>query len=71
MPNVTIIGQDTYGKGVGQSVFEDKENKIMVIAVNHYWNVRQNNIMYSYISPDIYVKSSKLEDYMKAVKTGA
>lgn len=70
LPNVTIIGQDTYGKGVGQRVFEDKANKIMVIAVNHYWNVRQNNIMYSHIRPDIYVKSSKLEDYMKPVKAG-
>ncbi len=70
LPVVTIIGQDTYGKGVGQRVFEDKANRIMVIAVNHYWNVRQNNIMYSHISPDIYVKSSKLEDYMKLVKAG-
>lgn len=68
LPNVMIIGQDTYGKGVGQRVFEDKANKIMVIAVNHYWNVRQNNIMHSHIRPDIYVKSSKLEDYMQPIR---
>lgn len=70
LPNVTIIGQDTYGKGVGQRVFEDKQNKLMILAVNHYWNVRQNNIMNSYISPDINVKGSALEEYMKPVKAG-
>src|SRR5690606_5918706 len=28
--NVTIIGDNTYGKGVGQLVFEDKSRKLMV-----------------------------------------
>lgn len=70
LPNVTVVGQKTYGKGVGQRVFEDKQNKLMILAVNHYWNVRQNNIMNSYISPDIYVKGSALEEYMKPVRAG-
>jgi tetratricopeptide (TPR) repeat protein len=66
--NVTIIGSNTYGKGVGQTVFEDKERKLLVYLVNHYWNVRQQNIMSTGITPDIYVKSNNLEDYMKIIK---
>lgn len=65
--NVTVVGRDTFGKGVGQEVFEDKKNKIMVFVINFYWNVRQNNIMYTGIKPDIYIKSDKLADYMKVV----
>lgn len=68
LDNVTIVGQNTYGKGVGQIVFEDKERKLMVYLVNHYWNVREQNIMSSGITPDIKVKSDKLEDYLKVIK---
>ncbi|RRJ63159.1 tetratricopeptide repeat protein [Paenibacillus oralis] len=66
--NVTVVGRDTFGKGVGQVVFEDKRNRIMVYVVNHYWNVKQNNIMNAHIKPDIYVKGNKLDDFMRAVK---
>ncbi len=66
--NVTIVGSKTYGKGVGQIVFEDKERKLMVYLVNHYWNVREQNIMSTSITPDVKVNSDKLEDYMKKVK---
>lgn len=65
--NVTVIGTETFGKGVGQYVFEDKERKLMVYVVNHYWNVRQENIMKEGISPDIYLKSNNIEDYMNIV----
>lgn len=66
--NVTIVGRDTFGKGVGQRVFEDKKNEIMIFVVNHYWNVKQNNIMNTHIKPDIYVKGDQLENFMKKVK---
>ncbi|GIP12775.1 tetratricopeptide repeat protein [Paenibacillus macerans] len=66
--NVTVVGRDTFGKGVGQVVFEDKRNRIIVYVVNHYWNVKQNNIMNAHIKPDIYVKGNKLDDFMRAVK---
>lgn len=66
--NVTIVGRDTFGKGVGQRVFEDKKNEIMLFVVNHYWNVKQNNIMNTHIKPDIYVKGDQLENFMKKVK---
>ncbi len=68
LKNVTVIGRNTFGKGVGQRVFEDKSNKIMVFVVNHYWNVKQNNIMNSHIKPDIYIKGNSLESFMKPVK---
>ena len=66
--NVTIVGSKTYGKGVGQIVFEDKERKLMVYLVNHYWNVREQNIMRTSITPDVKVNSNRVEDYMKKVK---
>jgi tetratricopeptide (TPR) repeat protein len=68
--NVTIVGRNTFGKGVGQRVFEDKKRKIMVFVVNHYWNVKQKNIMQTKIKPDIYIKGNKLEDFMKPVMNG-
>ncbi|WP_379136280.1 tetratricopeptide repeat protein [Paenibacillus sp. sgz500958] len=66
--NVTVIGRNTFGKGVGQLVFEDKKNKIMVFVVNHYWNVKQNNVMNSHIKPDITVQGNNLEAFMVPVK---
>lgn len=66
--NVTIIGCNTYGKGVGQSVYEDKTRNLMVFIVNHYWNVREQNIKDVGIAPDVYVKSENLKDYIDAVK---
>lgn len=65
--NVTIVGRNTYGKGVGQTVFEDKERKLLVYLVNHYWNVREQNIMSTGITPDVYMESNALEDYMKII----
>ncbi|WHH60906.1 tetratricopeptide repeat protein [Petroclostridium sp. X23] len=65
--NVTIIGQKTYGKGVGQYVYENSKRKVMLFIVNHYWNVRQKNILNDHIEPDIYVESDNIEDYFKAI----
>lgn len=68
LSNVTIMGRDTFGKGVGQLVFEDKERKLILFLVNHYWNVREQNIMNTSISPDIYVNSEDLEEYLKIIE---
>jgi len=65
--NVTVVGRNTFGKGVGQLVFEDKANKIMVFVVNHYWNVKQNNVMNSHIKPDIVIKGNQLDSFMEPV----
>lgn len=65
--NVTVIGRPTFGKGVGQLVFEDKAEKVMLFAVNHYWNVMQNNIAISKIEPDIRVSGNQLESFLKKI----
>lgn len=66
--NVTIVGTNTYGKGVGQNVYEDRQKNLMVFLVNHYWNVREQNIKDVGITPDVYVKSDNLSDYIDVVK---
>lgn len=71
LPNVTIIGRDTYGKGVGQVVFEDRSAKMMVFVVNFYWNVKQANIASTRIQPDIYVTGSSIDSFMKPVREGS
>ena len=68
LDNVTIVGDNTFGKGVGQTVFEDKQEKIAVFVTNHYWNVRQINVTKSPIAPDLYIESVDLKDYMDVVK---
>lgn len=68
LDNVTIIGERTYGKGVGQLVHEDKKREFALFLVNHYWNVREINIMDVGIEPDVYVNSDKLEDYLSLIQ---
>lgn len=67
LSNVTILGRDTFGKGVGQIAYEDKSRNLMVLLVSNYWNVREHNIMGSNIKPDIYMKSDELEDYFAII----
>ncbi|HOV26188.1 MAG TPA: S41 family peptidase [Pseudobacteroides sp.] len=66
--NVTIIGTPTVGKGVGQITFEEKKKKYVIYLVNHYWNVKEKNIMGSNIKPDILVKGKTDADYFSKVK---
>lgn len=68
LPNVTIIGRDTYGKGVGQVVFEDRAAKIMMFVVNFYWNVKQTNIAATRIQPDIYVSGNEIDSFMRPIR---
>ncbi|HEY9060809.1 MAG TPA: S41 family peptidase [Pseudobacteroides sp.] len=68
LDNVTIIGTPTVGKGVGQITFEDKKKKYVIFLVNHYWNVKEKNIMGSNIKLDILVKGKSDADYFSKVK---
>lgn len=68
LDNVTVVGRNTFGKGVGQYVYEDQQNKLLLLVVNHYWNVRQTNIMDVGIAPDIYVSGYELDDFLNAIK---
>jgi|LSQX01.1.fsa_nt_gb tetratricopeptide (TPR) repeat protein/uncharacterized RDD family membrane protein YckC len=58
LDNVTVIGGKTFGKGVGQFGYDDKERGLALFIVNHFWNVREINIMDKGIEPDMPVKGS-------------
>lgn len=64
LKNVTVIGRTTVGKGVGQMVYDDTVNKKIYLIVNHYWNVRQTNIMNKGITPDKKVEGNNLDDFL-------
>jgi len=67
LDNVSIIGRKTFGKGVGQILFEDKARGFAIFLVNHYWNVREVNITGEGIQPDRQVKGNDTESYMSEV----
>lgn len=67
LDNVTVIGIPSFGKGVGQLIYANHERKLLVYIVNHFWNVHEQNIMYTGITPDIIVDSDNLEDYLAAI----
>jgi len=65
--NVVIVGKPTFGKGVGQNVYEDKNKKYMIFLVSFYWNVLEQNIAGTRIYPDIKLKTNTQAEYEKAV----
>jgi len=67
LPNVTIVGRPTFGKGVGQSVYENKKKKYMIFLVSFYWNIKEKNILDEKIAPDVRIKGNNLNNYLKAV----
>ncbi len=67
LPDVTVVGEPSYGKGVGQTVFDSRKDKVAVMLVNFYWNVKEENLMNSSIKPDIKV-SGELEKYLEKVR---
>lgn len=64
LPNVTIIGEQTYGKGVGQYVYDDVRKNRLYFVVNHFWNVREFNVSDEGITPDVYVSADDVYDYL-------
>lgn len=67
LPHVTIVGEPSYGKGVGQTVFDSRKDKVAIMLVNFYWNVREENLSKSGIKPDIKA-SGDLNQYLKKVQ---
>ena len=65
--NVTIIGKKTMGKGTGQILYLDREKEYAIFLVNHYWNVKQENIHGKGIMPDIKVDDNETE-YKEAIE---
>ncbi|MBP7175198.1 MAG: DUF5050 domain-containing protein [Thermoclostridium sp.] len=64
--NVTIIGNKTMGRGIGQIVYLDRMKQYAIFLVNHYWNVKQENIHEEGLPIDIRVGSDD-PDYSKAI----
>lgn len=65
--NVTIIGRETKGRGIGQILYLDRQKEYAVYLVNHYWNVKQENIHGKGIAPDIRVNGSE-SDFNEAIE---
>ncbi len=68
LDNVTVIGGNTFGKGVGQTGFEDKDREMAIFIVNHYWNVREVNIMDKGIEPDVHLSGGSDEEYIREIR---
>ncbi len=68
LDNVTVYGKTSYGKGVGQDVFDDANNRTLLYIVSHKWNVNNINVSRNKIKPDVYVSGYTFEDYLKSIK---
>ncbi|QUI23140.1 DUF5050 domain-containing protein [Vallitalea pronyensis] len=66
--DVTLVGRKTYGKGVAQHIFIDRNNKTALFLVSNYWNVLQENIDGKGIQPDVVVEGENLEDYLDVIR---
>jgi C-terminal processing protease CtpA/Prc len=67
LDNVTIIGRTTFGKGVGQTVYEDIKNEYVIYLVSFYWNVMEQNINKTGIEPDILIEGTELSDFLDRI----
>lgn len=67
LQNVTVVGEPSYGKGVGQIVFDSRKDKVAVMLVNFYWNIQGENLVNSSVKPDIKA-SGDLEKYLEKVR---
>ncbi|MBP7174586.1 MAG: tetratricopeptide repeat protein [Thermoclostridium sp.] len=67
LDDVTVVGEPTFGKGVGQTVFDSRKDKVAVMLVNFYWDVQDENLVNSCIRPDIQV-SGDLDEYLEKVR---
>ena len=55
------------GKGVGQTVFENKENRYIIFLTDSFWNVKETNILGKGVQPDLLVNGTELQDFLNAV----
>lgn len=67
LDNVKLIGETTVGKGVGQRVFIDMENKVVIYLVGFYWDIQGINVLEKGVEPDVYVDYSNGESYFEDV----
>ncbi|MCK8058939.1 MULTISPECIES: S41 family peptidase [unclassified Fusibacter] len=67
LKNVTIVGETSFGKGVGQHVFYDQKSGLTLYLVSFYWNVIEENIQEVGIDPDIIYDFSTEENVIDKV----
>ena len=67
--HVTVIGETTYGKGVGQVSMNNLKYEYALFVVNAYWNINGLNIHEQGIGPDIELIDGTLEDYLTIILT--
>lgn len=67
--DVTVIGEQSHGKGVGQIFFDEPNKQAAYFVVNHYWNVREENIMGVGITPDVMMESPTLEACLSYIES--
>jgi len=65
LDNVTLVGQTTYGKGVGQDIIDDIINQRRYFIVNFYMMVGDINYHKTGVEPDILIDNDKIDTYMK------
>ncbi len=69
LENTTIIGETTYGKGVGQLGMSHMDHKFGLYVVNAYWTINFININGIGIVPDIELIDGSLDEYIRVAKT--
>lgn len=69
LDDVTIIGETTYGKGVGQVSMNNLKYDYALFVVNAYWNINGLNIHNEGISPDIELIDGTYGDYIDIIMT--
>jgi len=65
LTNLTIVGEASYGKNVGQQSFDDKTKERLYYIVNFYWHVNNKTINGTGVQPDIFIENTKIDDFMK------
>lgn len=66
--NTTIVGETTYGKGVGQVGNVNMKHRFGVFVVNAYWTIGDSNIHEVGVTPDVEVIDKDLDEMIKAAR---
>lgn len=64
LDNVTIIGEQTYGKGVGQFVFDNELKNRLFAVVAFEWTVNDISIHEVGVTPDVVIDDELIAAYM-------
>ena len=57
-----IIGEQTFGKGVGQSLFQLSDGSVLKLSTFKFYSPKGDEINNVGVSPDLHIKSEKYQD---------